>query len=228
MRTGFSLLDANDPGRSCIRLARARFAENLREATSEEATRLRGAVGRSIPAEFAPSNENLEQEDMRSTIERMQNTFVEAIKPKLSPSLRNSVPAPLIILSGFSSKDQSFQDLAGCYIRLGANLRELRASTSLNFSRLASISYVNSGLLYATSARLSEDLDRVTSLVSAAECYYWASSNETDTERKLLKKDLAIKYANWARQDANDLGVEDKIIQLADVTKIDMLIAHMS
>lgn len=152
------------------------------------------------------------------------NAYVEQIRPKLSQTLRNSVPGEMLLSSGFLIKDQDPLDMAGCYIRLGQHLRQEEFLE--NRYHLAATSFINAGSAYAKLASTLRgelyEMDvveiRINLLMSAAQCYYWAYCNEVDTRKKEIKKKLALDHFGYARNDANLLPAE---IQNFWVTNID-------
>ena len=68
------------------------------------------------------------------------NEYIEAVRPKLSQTLRDAVPGELILSSGFLTKDQDPLDMAGCYIRVGQHLRSYEFLE--NKYRFASVSFL--------------------------------------------------------------------------------------
>lgn len=133
-------------------------------------------------------------------IERAKERYEIAVKLKITPSIRNSVPVELFILSGFTAEEQSNQDMAGCYIRLGSSIRSTAVTPQQR--RLSATAFLNSGNLYVLDSINAEDVNlRVDLLISAAKCYYWAFCNENEHPRKETIKGIANKYYERASTD---------------------------
>jgi hypothetical protein len=153
------------------------------------------------------------------------NEYTEAVRPKLSQTLRDAVPGELILASGFLAKDQDPLDMAGCYIRLGQHLRSCEFLE--NSYHFASIAFLNAGGAYANLARAlrgnSEDVDVkeiITNfLVSSAQCYYWAFCNEPNAVKRAAKRNLAIDYLTYARDDSNSLTQQKKLFWLSCIDR---------
>jgi|GEM_PF-2715259 len=136
---------------------------------------------------------------LEQTYREILDHKAELAKSKLSESLRGSVPSELVLLSGFKPDEQDPLEMAGCYIRLGSNLKPLGiVSESGN---LAATSFLNAGGLYATVAREAGDVN-ADLLTSAAQCYYWSFCNETLAGRKKAFRKLAADYFDKAHRGA--------------------------
>jgi hypothetical protein len=142
-------------------------------------------------------------------LERAKERYAIAVKLKIIPNIRNSVPTELFILSGFTAEDQSNLDMAGCYIRLGSTLRSLDLIPK-NRS-LAAKALINSGIIYATESlnfckvkddSIEEANYHIDLQISAAQSYYWASCNEDIFLKKEALKGVALKYYERASVDA--------------------------
>lgn len=142
-------------------------------------------------------------------IERAKERYEIAVKLKITPTIRNSVPTELFILSGFTAEDQSNLDMAGCYIRLASTLRSLDLIPK-NRS-LAATALITSGIFYATESlnfyRVKDDSIEdanyhVDLQISAAQSYYWASCNADNSQKKEALKGVALKYYERATVDA--------------------------
>ena len=255
MRTGFSVItSASDTfNRACRNMVSTRFAQTISEADPDNAAIISNTIHGFIPpAEFASAV----QENAESTLARLQTAAIQVIKPKLSPSLQHTVPEKLILLSGFTPGAQDPLDMAGCYIRLGNNLREV------GLVALASSSFLNSGAIYAKSAQLllqcaeqianqssssnalqsdaseqdasqiagfTTDLMkcRVDMLVSTAQNYYWAYCNEARATQKATIKTLAEQYFGSANACAALLSTEEQTTWLAKIARERaVLLAH--
>ena len=163
--------------------------------------------------------------NIERAINNLESALVLSIKPKLTEKLReSSIIDPLILPSGFSLGDQSLLVLAGCYIRLGINLRGLNSPNKNVLLGLAATSLLNGGTLYAQHASQSEGFEKVTSLISAAQCYYWAFRNEENTARKASIRYLADQYISWAKNDAFKLDLNERFFQLDDIERISSLL----
>ncbi|MBY0462235.1 MAG: hypothetical protein K2Q34_03525 [Alphaproteobacteria bacterium] len=132
-------------------------------------------------------------------IDDLEYAYIQRVKAKLSQTIRREVPNELVLRSGFIAGDQYAFEMAGCYIRLGSSLRPYNLVT--RSGNLAATSFLNSGRMYALIAQQVNDIEeRVDSLTSAAQCYYWAFCNETRPLRKklleiwrqLILKELAL------------------------------------
>jgi hypothetical protein len=240
MRTGFSL--ASKPSdtfnRVCRDLVGARFAETIRNADPADVERLTNTVHNFIPpTDLAMAA----QEKTENILARIQAEAIQAIKLKLPESLRYVVPEEFIIPSGFIPSDQSPLEMAGCYIRLGNNLR------NAGLNALAVNSFLNSGVIYAKGAlqlaRLVEHItslpasadaleqdteqtadfiadlknNRVDMLVSAAQNYYWAYCNESTQARKNLIKNIVAQYFERANAEAGLLSGDAGTTWLAKI-----------
>ncbi len=115
--------------------------------------------------------------------------------------------------------------MAGCYIRLG---QHLRSSEFLeNKYHFASVSFLNAGGTYANLALTlrenSDDMDVkeiITNfLVSSAQCYYWAFCNEPIAVKRAAKRNLAIDYLTYARENSNSLTQERKLFWLSCIER---------
>ena len=222
IRTGFSMQPSaiESLHRACMVMIRARFAQNTDSVTSEGATRISQALEETVPG-LIPSTglTQADQVSIESIYTRLEQACIPVIRPKLSPALRYSVPEELILLSGFTPGDQSRLEMAGCYIRLGNNLR----GPDFALNNLAATSFIDSGILYSMDAHLlflmdaddsEQDTDlleyRVDLLVSAAQSYYWAYYNAGSFMQKDNIKNIAIKYFGWASEDAALLSTEKR------------------
>ncbi len=126
-------------------------------------------------------------------VEQLKASYHQEVKSKISKSIGDYVSPELLLISGFTAGDQSNEEMAGCYIRLGSNLRSLEISPQPN--SLSATAFLNSGILYALGAREAEDNDsRVDLSVSAAQSYYWAFCNEGESSRKESIKSVAMVY----------------------------------
>ena len=155
----------------------------------------RGIPGRDLPkikSGFTP----LEQ-----TPREILDHKAELAKSKLSLNLRLSVPNELVLLSGFKPDEQDPLEMAGCYIRLGSNLKPLGIDSESG--NLAATSFLSAGGLYATVAREANDVKVSADLLtSAAQCYYWSFCNETLPDRKKAFRKLAADYFDKAFRGA--------------------------
>ena len=178
-----------------------------------------------IPGPDLPKHIRTGYDDARSTHRDHVNEYIEAVRPKLSQTLRDAVPGELILSSGFLTKDQYPLDMAGCYIRLGQHLRSCEFLE--NKYHFASVSFLSSGGTYAKLAFTlrDEEVDinvneiRINFLVSAAQCYYWAFCNEPDLHKKEIERTLSIDYLRYARDDANLLTDETKAFWFASIDR---------
>ncbi|MCX7342880.1 MAG: hypothetical protein NT128_01875 [Proteobacteria bacterium] len=148
-------------------------------------------------------------------IERAKERYEIAVKLKITPTIRNSVPTELFILSGFTAEDQSNLDMAGCYIRLGSTLRSLDLipkNRSLAVSAL-----INSGIFYATESlnfykvkdgSIEDTNYHVDLQISAAQSYYWAACNEDNPLKKGILKGVSLKYFEGATAEAQSINDE--------------------
>lgn len=167
-----------------------------------------------IPGEDLPKHIRTGYNIVRSTNHDYLNEYIEAVRPKLSQTLRDVVPGELILASGFVTNDQDPLDMAGCYIRLGQHLRQ--SDILEDRHRFSSVSFFNAGGIYAKLAfelsRQEVDIDvkeiRMNFLVSTAQCYYWAFCNEPNHHKKEIERTLSIDYLRYARDDANLLPDE--------------------
>lgn len=148
-------------------------------------------------------------------VDQLMEGFYQGVKSKISPSLRNNIPPNLMVLSGFTMSEQDNQTMAGCYIRLGLNLRA--SGYALASHSLSATSYLNSGTLYAIEASRAQDEQRVDLLISAAQSYYWACCNEGETLRKDTLKNLAIQYFESSIAAASSLATEVRTIWCAKI-----------
>ncbi len=131
------------------------------------------------------------------------------------------IPEGLILLSGFTSGDQNPLDMAGCYIRLGNNLR------SFGLNDLAASSFLNSGVIYAQNALQAEEEQRVDFLTSAAQNYYWAYCNESLTPRKNLLSGIVVQYFARANTDTSLLNATERSIWLTKIAREEAIfLAH--
>jgi hypothetical protein len=134
--------------------------------------------------------------------------------------------------------------MAGCYIRLGNNLR------CYGLTSLAATSFLNSGVAFARTAKLfslcieeitnspsstatlssstqeetAEQVNdlrksRVDILMSAAQSYYWAYCNEGKAERKAIIKTLTEQYFARASADTALLSTEAQLIWVAKIAR---------
>ncbi len=203
MRTGFSLQPSNTENfnAACRRLVIARFSENIRNANPDDAEKILNTIQTIIPAsDFAA----VSGESAVSLLTQIQHAAIQEIKPKLSASLRHDIPEELILSSGFVAHEQSPLDMAGCYIRLGMNLRDF------GLSSLAATSFLKSGTLFADVALHSPLEVRVDFLLSTAQCYYWSYCNESHSTRKETLKNLATLYFEKANTTALSLSESQK------------------
>jgi hypothetical protein len=107
-----------------------------------------------------------------------------------------------VLRSGFIAGDQDAFEMAGCYVRLGTNLRPYNLVT--RSGNLAATAFLNSGRMYALIAQQVNDIEeRVDSLTSAAQCYYWSFCNKAHPLRKKIIRDLAATYFERASTDAD-------------------------
>lgn len=144
--------------------------------------------------------------------EQRQN-YIQRVKAKLSPTIRQAVPDELVLSSSFTDQDQDILEMAGCYIRLGSALRPYNIET--NSGNLASTSFLASGYMYAIIALHTEDIEnRVDYLTSTAECYYWAFCNENKSLRKDYIQNLSTIYFENASDDARLLTGDQRTIWL--------------
>ncbi len=145
--------------------------------------------------------------------EDQRQNYIQRVKAKLSPTIRQAIPDELVLSSSFTDKDQDYLEMAGCYIRLGSALRAYDIET--NSGNLAATSFLASGYLYAAQALRTEDTEkRVDYLASAAQCYYWAFCNEYKPLRKEQMHNLAMIYFERASDDANLLPENSKVTWL--------------
>ena len=127
-------------------------------------------------------------------IERAKERHRIIIQQKIVPTLRK-IPVEMLIMSGFTAEDQSNEELAGCYIRLGSTIRSLEDVPRT----LAATAFLNSGLLYAQDARTADGDLRADLLISAAQNYYWAFCNENSNPvRKETIKGVAKQYCEYS------------------------------
>lgn len=243
LRSGFSLQSSNTDAfnRTCRSLIGSRFLETINDAAPGDAARISASIQTFIPSsELAIAA----QESADSIYARMQHAAIQEIKPKLSPSLRNTVPEEFILLSGFTPNNQDPLNMAGCYIRLGNNLRRY------GLTSLAATSFLNSGVAFARTAQLlsqcveettnpplSKDASpsssqeetaeqindlrksRVDMLMSAAQSYYWAYCNEGKADRKATIKILTEQYFSRASAETALLSTEAQLIWVAKIAR---------
>jgi len=212
MRTGFSLQHSNSDifNAACRNIVIARFSENLRNASPEDTAKILNNIQTLIPvSDFATANE----ESIESLFSRVQHTAIQAIKPKLLPTLRDAVPEELILSSGFVVHEQSPLEMAGCYIRLGKNLRDF------GLNNLAASSFLKSGTLFAIAALQNTSESRVDFLLSAAQCYYWSYCNEESSPRTEFFKSLASQYFENATAAAQLLPEAKKITWIYSIER---------
>ena len=142
-------------------------------------------------------------------LERAKERYAIAVKLKITPTIRNSVPTELFISSGFTAEDQDNLDMAGCYIRLGSSIRSTAITPQQR--RLAATAFLNSGIFYAMESlnfyKVKDDSIEdanyhVDLQISAAQSYYWASCNENNSLKKETLKGVALKYYERATADA--------------------------
>ena len=203
MRTGFSIQPSTTDNfnAACKHLVIARFSENIRNANPDDAGKIINTIQTIISAsDFAAVSE----ESAGSLLTQIQHAAIQEIKPKLSASLRHDIPEELILSSGFVAHEQSPLDMAGCYIRLGMNLRDF------GLSSLAATSFLKSGTLFATVALHSPLEVRVDFLLSTAQCYYWSYCNENHSTQKETLKNLATLYFEKANTTALSLSESQK------------------
>ena len=203
MRTGFSLQPSSTENfnATCKRLVIARFSENIRNASPDDAKKILNTIQTIIPtSDFtAVSGKSAD-----SLLNQIQHAAIQEIKPKLSASLRHDIPEELILSSGFVVHEQSPLDMAGCYIRLGSNLR------CFGLNNLAAISFLKSGTLFAEIALHSSLEVRVDFLLSTAQCYYWSYCNENHSTRSVTLENLAVLYFDKASASAQFLSEDQK------------------
>ena len=212
MCTGFSLQHSNTDifNAACRSIVIARFSENLRSAGPEDAAKILNNIQTLIPlSDFATTNE----ESIESLFSRVQHTAIQEIKPKLLPTLRDAVPEELILSSGFVVHEQSPLEMAGCYIRLGKNLRDF------GLNNLAASSFLKSGTLFAIAALQNTSESRVDFLLSAAQCYYWSYCNEENSPRTEFFKSLAAQYFENATTTAQLLPEAQKITWISAIER---------
>ncbi len=210
MRTGFSLQPSNTEifNTACRSMVVTRFSENLRRADPEVVAKTLNTIQSIIPPfDFSTAG----NESMESLFARMQQATAQEIKPKLISSLRYDIPEELILSSGFVAHEQSPLEMAGCYIRLGKNLR------NFGLNNLASSSFLSSGALFATAALQNTSEPRVDFLLSAAQCYYWSYCNEGTSRRIETIKSLAAQYFERATTSAQLLNEEQRRTWLSKI-----------
>ena len=113
--------------------------------------------------------------------------------------------------------------MAGCYIRLGQNLRQCESLEDRY--RFASVSYFNAGSAYAKivltlngqEVSMTVKVVHINFLLSAAQCYYWAFCNEPDLQKKAIERGLSIDYLRYARDSANILTDETKAFWFTNI-----------
>jgi hypothetical protein len=148
-----------------------------------------------------------------AVIDELNYRYIQTAKAKLSPTIREAAPDELVLLSGFTAGDQDAFAMAGCYVRLGSSLRPYNLVT--RSGNLAATAFLSGGLMYALIARQADSLEeRVDSLTSAAQCYYWSFCNETTPLRKEIIRGLAATYFERANTDADLLTGDMKTIFL--------------
>ena len=150
--------------------------------------------------------------------EDQRQNYIQRVKVKLSPTIRQAIPDELVLSSSFTDKDQDGLEMAGCYIQLGSSLRPYNIET--RSGNLAATSYLNSGYIYAVAALRAEETEqRVDYLTSTAQCYYWAFCNENQILRKEYIQNLAAIYFERASDDANLLPENSKITWLNTIRR---------
>lgn len=212
MRTGFSLQPSNTEifNTACRSMVVARFSENLCKADSNDAAKILNTIQTIIPSSDFSTAGN---ESVDSLFARMQHAAAQEIKPKLISSLRHGIPDELILSSGFVAHEQSPLEMAGCYIRLGKNLRDF------GFNNMAASSFLKSGTLFAIAALQNTSESRVDFLLSAAQCYYWSYCNEGNSPRTEFFKSLTAQYFESATTTAQLLTEEQKITWLSAIKR---------
>jgi hypothetical protein len=178
-----------------------------------------------IPGERLPKRMRTGYDIAVPTQRDYLNQYIQEVRPKLSQTLRDVVPSELILSSGFLAKEQDPLDIAGCYIRLGQHLRSCEVLDNRYY--FASIAFLNAGGAYANLALTlrenSDDMDVkeiITNfLVSSAQCYYWAFCNEPNAVKRAAKRNLAIDYLTYAREDSNSLTQEKRLFWLSCVDR---------
>lgn len=212
MRSGFSQLLSNRDICNSIsrRIVMGRFSETLPNMTPENTIKAINHLQEIMPdsniatAITAAKNENIE-----TLFSEMQQFLTQEIRPNITPALRN-VPGECILSAGFTKNIQDPLLQAGCYIRLGQNLR------SRNMKNLAATSFLKSGNLYANAALNDTSKNHTDLLLSTAQCYYWGYCNEQRTLRKERFKTLYTHYFECAHSHAllfNDMKMVTKIEQ---------------
>ncbi|MCE2716250.1 MAG: hypothetical protein ACK4V2_04065 [Pseudomonadota bacterium] len=192
MRTGHSvLIDHNHLIQAASRrLVLSRFSATLNRATPQEQERILGHFENetnnpALRAEIV--NASVVDED--ALVEEINHSVAQIIRNRFPLSLR-ATPEDFILASGFTKTFQDQLTEAGCYIRLGQYLKSRESSRYL-----ASSAFLKAGLLFAT---IAPDKKSDDSLLSAAQCYYWAFRNESVPEKKQSFKKLSIlQYVNY-------------------------------
>lgn len=192
MRTGHSILiDHNRLVQEASRrLVLSRFSATLNRVTPQEQERILGHFENetnnpALRAEMV--NASVVDED--ALVEEINHSVAQIIRNRLPLSL-HATPEDFILASGFTKTSQDQLTEAGCYIRLGQYLKSRESSRDL-----ASSAFLKAGLLFAT---IAPDKKSDDSLLSAAQCYYWAFRNESVPEKKQSLKRLSIlQYVNY-------------------------------
>ncbi|MDP3371895.1 MAG: hypothetical protein Q8S21_03275 [Candidatus Paracaedibacteraceae bacterium] len=186
----------------------------------ESGIRKRKAFDKNISDALLPKHLKTGYEYLKLTDRDQLKKFTNMLRPKLSPTLRDVVSDEHILSAGFLSKKLNPIDMAGCYIRLGINLKQ--SNFQRNGGHLASVAFLNSASLYRGTLSLFPDIeDRLDLYLSTAQCFYWAFYNEPNVLKKEKCKELAATYINGAKNSVNQLTCAKRLFWFDNIQVMD-------